>query len=107
MQKFISCDWGTSTLKLKVIDASRLKILARVSTNEGIANSHRLWKESGTGEEGKLHFYQAVINDKLKELERQLNTSFNGIEMVISGMASSSIGMMELPYHDIPFSMDG
>jgi len=103
MSKFISCDWGTSSLRVRLIDASDLSMLGRVSTNEGIANTYEKWKGSGLGEDRRLFFYQSVIGDRIRELEQR--STLIGVPVIISGMASSSIGMMELPYAAVPFPM--
>ena len=107
MRKFISCDWGTSSLRIRLVDGSDLSILARVSTNDGIAHTYENWKDSGLNEDRRLFFYQSVIGDKIKDLERQSTSSLTGVPIIISGMASSSIGMIELPYMNVPFSMQG
>jgi len=106
MQKFISCDWGTSSLRVRLIDGANLTVLARVSTNEGISNTYDNWKKSGLDEYRRVFFYQSVIGDKIQELERS-TSSLNEVPVIISGMASSSIGMMELPYTELPFSTRG
>jgi 2-dehydro-3-deoxygalactonokinase len=36
-----------------------------------------------------------------------VKTSLDGVPVVISGMASSTVGMLELPYKPLPFAVDG
>ena len=43
----------------------------------------------------------------LKELSVTSGMALNDICVIISGMATSSVGMKELPYADVPFSLDG
>jgi 2-dehydro-3-deoxygalactonokinase len=107
MQKFISCDWGTSVLRLKVIDADKISVLAEVESDQGISGTFDLWKQSGNKEEKRLSFYQSILAEQIRKLEGQLNTSLLHTPILISGMASSNIGMIELPYKEAPFSMDG
>lgn len=105
--RFLSCDWGTSSFRLKLVEASGLKILADVDSDEGIAHVFQLWKQSGKDKKYRIPFYISIIQKSLQRLEKHLNTSLDDIPLVISGMASSSIGMAELPYKELPFSVDG
>ncbi|MEO6452769.1 MAG: 2-dehydro-3-deoxygalactonokinase, partial [Ginsengibacter sp.] len=107
MQKFISCDWGTSTLRLRFVDATGMMVLAETEGSEGISQTFNLWKQSGRKEDGRLHFYQSILKKHIVQLEEQLNFSLPDMPLIISGMASSTIGMMELPYKEVPFSIDG
>ncbi len=43
MEKFISCDWGTSSFRMRVVNSSDLSILAARETGQGIAATHTLW----------------------------------------------------------------
>jgi len=45
MDKFISCDWGTSTLRLRLVDSTAATILAETTSEEGIAMVFERWKE--------------------------------------------------------------
>ncbi len=107
MQRFISCDWGTSSFRVKLINASDLSILIQSKTNEGIAVTYRLWQQSNLDDAKRIFFYQSIIGNKIKEFEKKLDISLEGITIIISGMASSSLGMINLPYHDLPFSIEG
>ncbi len=107
MQKFISVDWGTSALRIRIIDSAKALPLAEVSNNTGISAVFNLWKQSGKPKRERLSFYQAILLTEIKALEEKLDFSISDLPLVISGMASSSIGMINLPYKEIPFSMDG
>jgi 2-dehydro-3-deoxygalactonokinase len=39
MEKFLSCDWGTTALRLRLIEAKSLQIIAEQSTKQGISNT--------------------------------------------------------------------
>ncbi|HKO82580.1 MAG TPA: 2-dehydro-3-deoxygalactonokinase, partial [Chitinophagaceae bacterium] len=56
-------------------------------------------------EEKRLVFYQSVVKKHISNIEEQLNISLDGVPVVMSGMASSTIGMMELPYKQIPLAV--
>ncbi len=100
MRKFISCDWGTSSFRLRVIDADTKAILAEVKSATGIASAYGLWKNANTD---RISFYGDIILQYLNELKQQYQHSLNDATIIASGMISSAIGMFELPYAFIPF----
>jgi 2-dehydro-3-deoxygalactonokinase len=107
MRKFISCDWGTSALRLKVVDVDSKTVMAEASGEQGISGTVDLWKQSGMLEDKRMFFYQSILKEQLVKLEQQLNVSLQDVPVIISGMASSNIGMLELPYKQVPLSANG
>jgi len=107
MQTFISCDWGTSTFRIRLVDATNQTVLAEVMNNQGIAETHALWKQEKLDEGKRFYFYQSFIRDQLTRLQEQLNVSLLNLPLIISGMASSNLGMIDLPYKELPFATDG
>lgn len=108
MDKFLSCDWGTSSFRLRLVEVATLEILAEENTAQGIAATHKLWKQSGQQERGqRLGFYMDRIREKIQEMEQSLSLSLQNIPLILSGMASSSLGMANLPYGNLPFHTDG
>jgi 2-dehydro-3-deoxygalactonokinase len=103
---FLSCDWGTTAFRLRAV-AKDFSILAEVSSKHGIAAVFDEWKQSGKDESGRVDFYRAIIETHLKELRAKVSGDISGIPLIISGMASSNIGMMELPYKHLPVFLDG
>ncbi|MDB5278141.1 MAG: hypothetical protein JWR61_3096 [Ferruginibacter sp.] len=101
MKYFISCDWGTSSFRLRLIESGTKKVLAENHSAQGIAATHALWKDSGDGD--RMLFYTNCLLKPIEELEAQAGLTLNEVTVVISGMASSTIGMIELPYKPIPF----
>lgn len=102
---FLSCDWGTSSFRLRVIEIPELTIVAEETSRQGIAATFTLWQQQP--QQDRLTFYTAIIQQHIPVLEQKLNRSLQYIPIIISGMASSTIGMMDLPYKDIPFATDG
>src|ERR1043165_3186150 len=105
--QFLSCDWGTTSFRVRLVSADGFKILGEISTKQGIASTYDAWCKRGKEEKHRVDFYQTIIGEHLKELEAQTATSMNDFPLIISGMASSNIGMMELPYRQMPFALDG
>lgn len=98
---FISCDWGTSNFRLRLVNFSNLVIIEEIKTDKGVKSL--------------FEAFQAQ-----KELDRQtffLNYLYSQIELlpkehqhhliVSAGMVSSRIGLLELDYAEMPFNAGG
>lgn len=107
MSMFISCDWGTSSFRLRLVDQESHSVMAEVKSNLGIAPVNQQWKQQGRDEKERSLFYQSIIAGQLRKLKEQVTYSLQDLPIVISGMASSNIGMVELPYKVLPFAVDG
>lgn len=106
-ERFFSCDWGTSTFRLKLVESTATTIMEEESTGEGISNTFQLWKQSGQAEKHRVNFYLSVIKNHIASIEKKTGIFLEKVPVVISGMASSNIGMMEIPYKQIPFLTGG
>ena len=105
-QYFIGCDWGTSSLRLAWVHMPSRTLHAKVSASHGIKKTYQQWVELGTSaNQGRESFFLRQLAPFIEELEQTVGESMEGAPVVISGMASSSIGMAELPYSPLPFSM--
>jgi 2-dehydro-3-deoxygalactonokinase len=107
MKFFFSCDWGTSTFRLRLVDAENESVLSEIITGNGIASTFESWKETGNNEKNKLAFYQSYLLEQVKNITPVFNHSFHNTPIIISGMASSNIGMVALPYKPIPYYCNG
>ncbi|WP_343306786.1 2-dehydro-3-deoxygalactonokinase [Chitinophaga niabensis] len=102
MKYFLSCDWGTSSFRLRLVED--LKIIAEERSGTGIAGTYQQWQQASLPRE---EFFAAIINRQIDVLAERTGISLEEIPVVLSGMASSSIGMVELPYKELPFSLSG
>lgn len=107
MKKFLSCDWGTTSFRLRLVETENLTIIEEENTKQGIAETFQLWKQSRKNEESRLSFYVDIISKHIKSIEERSGNALDDVPLVISGMASSTIGMVDLPYKDLPFSVTG
>ncbi|WPU94374.1 2-dehydro-3-deoxygalactonokinase [Mucilaginibacter sabulilitoris] len=108
MNMLLSCDWGTSALRLNLIDAKSGQIMTGERSDSGIAKTFELWKATNiTDENSRIAFYLDVLQQLISNIETRLSVSLNGVKLFISGMASSSIGFIELPYSQLPFALSG
>ncbi len=101
IKKFISCDWGTSSFRLRLINAGTTTVLAETKSAQGIAAIYALWQQEKNKD--RFSFYLNILTGSILKLEEQYGYSLKGITIIISGMASATIGMLELPYKSIPF----
>jgi 2-dehydro-3-deoxygalactonokinase len=106
--QFLSLDWGTSSFRLRLVEAPRLQVIAEEASDQGIASTYQAWLQTQEQEPAaRIAFYTQVIAAHLPALENQAGRSFRGLPLLLSGMASSTIGLLELPYQRLPFATDG
>ncbi|ATP55264.1 2-keto-3-deoxy-galactonokinase [Pedobacter ginsengisoli] len=106
MDYFFSCDWGTSSFRLRLIRASDLVVIAETKSSRGISDTYKLWQQTSTLSL-RSDFYANIVKDEIKFLQQDLSMPTDGIPVLFSGMASSTIGMVDLPYKRLPFNLDG
>lgn len=104
MKYFISCDWGTSSFRLRLVNAETFAVAAETRSAQGIAATYALWKEQANAD--RAFFYSNIILQEIVLLEQRCEYSLDGVTIIISGMASATIGMIELPYKPIPFPVN-
>ena len=100
-QFLISVDWGTSNFRLVLFNASRQKIVDSLNTEYGAKKLYARCKNSETSSKQVFFTY---LKKQLKGIAQE---SLSNIPICISGMASSSIGIRELPYAKLPFDSTG
>ncbi len=98
---FISCDWGTSNFRLKLVETENLKVVVEHHTTCGIKVINQLFLKQQA--QDRLAFF----SDYLKQEIQQFPKPYRDLPVVVSGMASSSIGLKELEYAEMPFNLDG
>jgi 2-dehydro-3-deoxygalactonokinase len=93
----LSCDWGTTSFRLRLTERNTGKVLYAVTTANGIKTAcFNQSKET----------FQTYLASKIAKIEASLSKDLASVPMVISGMISSNIGWKELPYGVLPFSLD-
>lgn len=102
----ISCDWGTSEFRLRLINLKEEAVINEIISPNGVQSIHNRW----TADSEKISKKECYLQFLLVQIEillaDQLKENKN-IPILISGMASSSIGIEELPYAKIPFELNG
>lgn len=90
--KYIGCDWGTSNFRLRWVSPPHDK---EFRSEDGVA---RLASLPGD----RAERFRSVLEHGLEQLGAPSH-----LPVIISGMASASIGWKELPYAPLPFHRDG
>src|SRR6266545_8316152 len=94
----ISCDWGTSAFRLRLLQGKDSPtIIAERCSSRGILT----FPAADTDE------FQDYLILELDRLFRAAKLSPEPFPIYLSGMITSTLGWKELPYADLPFPLDG
>jgi 2-dehydro-3-deoxygalactonokinase len=93
--RFVSCDWGTSHFRLRLAGFAESR---EICTDEGAAKLAGI----ASAADARAALFRSTLRRGLGQLE-----GAHDLPVVVSGMASSSIGWKELPYARLPFALDG
>ena len=101
----LCCDWGTSSLRLRLVDSRSYEVIHEIQSAEGVAGTFKAWQEQKLVD--RFDFFAGKLKAKMNELAKMAGLELDRVPIVVSGMASSSIGMEEVPYANLPFATDG
>ncbi|GAA4396128.1 2-dehydro-3-deoxygalactonokinase [Nibrella viscosa] len=104
----LCCDWGTSFFRLQLVHIADYTILDQEVSPDGIAATYNAWKLDAAGEAvPRSQFFRRQLHAQITRLAGRIGMSLDHVPVVISGMASSSIGMEDVPYATLPFALNG
>ncbi|HTL08911.1 MAG TPA: 2-dehydro-3-deoxygalactonokinase [Chitinophagaceae bacterium] len=103
---FLSCDWGSSSFRLHMVDSTTAAVLATRSSANGIAWANNAFQQSANGQ-GRMAFFAGIIQEKIQQMQSAGLQVPPAAPVLVSGMASANIGMVELPYANLPFASNG
>src|SRR5687767_11721077 len=104
---FLSCDWGTTSFRLRWITGPERTVHRQVHESGGVKFLHeqaQLRRATSAAERALV--FEEFLHSKLQELIANCDKP-SPLPLIISGMASSSIGWHELPYARAPFALNG
>jgi 2-dehydro-3-deoxygalactonokinase len=108
MTEFLSCDWGTSAFRLRLVATADLTVTAEEKSAVGIARTFAAWQQTNCSDaDERVTFYRRVLQEHVQKLQDRLGRRLANIPVVVSGMASASIGLLPLPYGELPFPVSG
>lgn len=100
----LCCDWGTSNFRLYLVNISNGKRIGMIKSHQGIANTFNAWKQRPS--DSRVHFFRHFLQTQVQRLAITVKKDLTNIPIILSGMASSSIGMEEVTYTKVPFDID-
>lgn len=101
----LCCDWGTSFFRIRLVNTVTFSNIVESVDDHGIASVFRQWQQENRKD--RIRFYLDILNQHISKLEKTAGISLKNIPIIISGMASSTLGIMEVDYADLPFETDG
>src|SRR5436190_3139646 len=99
VKQILSCDWGTTSFRLRLVNVDDAAVQVETTSNKGIAAVYEAWLQSGLPENERPIFYKNILKTAVSALGHAVD---NPVPLIVSGMASATIGMEELPYQSIP-----
>jgi 2-dehydro-3-deoxygalactonokinase len=108
MKKYLlCCDWGTTSFRLRLVSKADREMMGEVSSQNGIGQIYDLWKREEASGVGREVFFRRQLKEQITILSEKVGFGLGNVAVLMSGMASSSIGMQEIPYARLPFAIDG
>lgn len=110
---YLSCDWGTTSFRLRWVRGLDGVVLGEVRTGDGAKVLHgRLVAEGRAGDgQARAEVYREVLGRAVMDLGSGGAAGAGrvpaGTPVMVSGMASSSLGWCELGYAPVPCGVDG
>jgi len=95
--EFLSCDWGTSSFRIRWIKADQ--VIREFQDGTGCRT---LFDEALASQKSRRALFESFLRGTLDRWEG----TGSKIPLVISGMASSTIGWQEVPYARTPLRLD-
>lgn len=97
MNRFISVDWGTSNLRLREVNGKDCFVSKKIEQLQGIKT---LCFQNKSGLEPPL-FLKSYLLEQIHKTFGELGQ----LPVLISGMASSNMGLSHLPYAELPINL--
>ena len=92
----LCCDWGSSSFRLSLVRVQDQAILHSHNEATGIAQTFQNWQQ--TKDLSRLDHYFSVLRQAVYQLAAKSGRQLDQAPILISGMASSSIGIQELAH---------
>lgn len=103
----LCCDWGSSSFRLRLMNVQNKTVITENNSDEGIASVWNAFQSQMKSGVSLAEYYLDRLESSIADLPGIDANKGKGIPLVISGMASSSLGLVELPYATAPFQLDG
>ena len=98
---FVSVDWGTTNFRLRLADRTSGEIIQEFKSDQGVLKVYDKFVKQQ--EISQKDFFASYLLTTLSGFYIETLD----LPIVLSGMASSTIGLQELPYAEFPFDQEG
>ncbi|MBL9129013.1 MAG: 2-dehydro-3-deoxygalactonokinase, partial [Verrucomicrobiales bacterium] len=108
--EFLSCDWGTTSFRLRRVRGPDSEVTGELRNEEGVKVVHARLADVGRAADARARAeaFAAVLERAIRDLgEGPEGPVADGTPVLVSGMASSTLGWKELPYARVPCGLDG
>ena len=102
---FFSCDWGTTSFRLRRVNAVDGSVVAEQREATGVRALQARYPAGDRA--ARAEVFAGFLREHLRGMMGNNLAALAGIPVAISGMASSSVGWRELPYARLPVGVDG
>lgn len=96
MDRFISIDWGTTNLRMYLVTLPSMEVIKSSKDLQGIKS---LYLKAKNEQQEVLVFLKSYL---MMQLQKAFGTLPETIPIIISGMASSKLGLFDVPYAKLP-----
>jgi 2-dehydro-3-deoxygalactonokinase len=105
---FLSCDWGTTSFRLRLVSLAERRVVGQLTEPAGVKAINAQIPEAERGScAARAQAFAEFLRAKVEQLCGDQAIPAAGLPIVISGMASSTVGWQEVPYATTPFPLDG
>lgn len=104
MEHFVSCDWGSSSFRLRLVDSRG--ICGEVASGQGATELVKNQSEDAETT-ARSSAFSSYLRDMLARLRDEADSPLGDCPIVVSGMVTSAHGWKELPYARAPVPIDG
>jgi len=95
---FISCDWGTTNFRLRVVQTDTLAVLLEQTGGLGVRDLNTEFLQAAATDR------YAYFTNYLRQQIDLIPEAYQQLPIMVSGMASANIGMVNLPYGELPIT---
>ena len=96
MDRFISIDWGTTNMRMYLVALPSLQVIKSTKDLQGIKSLHLKAKNE---QQDVSVFLKSYL---MMQLQKAFGSLPEAIPIIVSGMASSKLGLFDLPYAKLP-----
>ncbi len=100
-KQFISIDWGTTNFRCRLVERDSGNILRDYTSDQGILKTYDAFLKQDAL--SQIDYFADYLRSTITNIQQDIIH----LPILLSGMASSTIGLKELPYAEFPIHTSG